>query len=195
MPQTADCSVTFDLVWSSIPLTPGDYGLSTLCPVNNLFEPLRFSSSIFTVWTHLLKQIPPKMIGVTHAHVAHHHGWNWFKKKKSIDGDTFSLPPSLGFFSVCLHHLLSPSLSYTCIVNVQSGVCDCWWLWVSLLYPAVNPLPSETLPFPLLDILTHAHTHSCIQNTHPHTHTPHTHTHTQRHRHTNTQLTICVLLS
>lgn len=49
---------------------------------------------------------------------------------------------------------------------------------VSLLYPAVNPLPSETLPFPFPDILTHMHTptpanaHNIQQRSHTHTHTP-----------------------
>lgn len=43
---------------------------------------------------------------------------------------------------------------------------------VSLWYPAVNPLPSETLPFPFPDILTtYAHTMEHKTCTKDHTHT------------------------
>lgn len=60
---------------------------------------------------------------------------------------------------------------------------------VSLLYPAVNPLPSETLPFPFPDILTdrHAQTNANAQSID--NNCEHTPTHTLR-----TSDTFCILL-
>lgn len=80
-----------------------------------------------------------------------------FKKKKcstfsaccSLFKNAFSLPDFL--------LLRSPSLcdSGTCIVHLRSAACH--GCWESLLFPAVNPLPSVILPF-LFTRYDHTHT-------------------------------------
>lgn len=66
---------------------------------------------------------------------------------------------SVSFSSLCWPpSSASLSLSYIHVYCTAPVRRMKWLFRVSLLYPAVNPLPSETLPFPFPDIPTDMHT-------------------------------------
>lgn len=97
---------------------------------------------------------------------------HWSLNSSVTSSHCFYLPLSFSSFCQPPSSALSLSCTYMCIIHLQSGVWDC--CLVSLLHPAVNPLPSETLPFPFPDILTDMHTQTpanaqSMRNSHKHT--------------------------
>lgn len=117
------------------------------------------------------------------AHIVQHYRWTWcgtfIFKLLCHFLPLFCISVFLFLLFVGLHQLLrSLSLSYIhvyCIAPVRRMKR---LFRGSLLYPAVNPLPSETLPFPFPDTLTDMHTQTPASAQKTHNNHEHIHLHT-----------------